>query len=507
MEKFNIESKDLFKRLQSENRVLLSATLTEELTAEILENAPAKAYALRQAIVEIRGVEERRKHLFYLPERLSVEEWRTLISFGDYRSRLTYLQSLVTGNTDLDHIRELDRVYTSPLAISEEIIDGIVGDDKNARRRIKIFQMHHEVQRQEGQMVPYLIKPKDILEISKAEKSTSIIRNFLGYLLKKELMAFHNNLRKKDSELHSVVARNIAMEERESEQHIFYGLSGNTLFFRFNKSTYNHYYNWTAVREFNEWGIPLVIDMSLQNNYNLPHRRKRSLQTEILNSISQNRQAKTPFQLHITGLDGKQFAGSNSTFSSTLEPEAPALVTAKSHLDMFPHDRLVYLSPDSNVDLMEFNPNDIYVVGGIIDIAESQPLTLSAAKRLKIRHARFPLRRIIGLTSELNVDTCVNMLNDLKEYQDWFYACRWVPARHFGNRLKTGGANLVEHTLIYRAHRHLHPLVWKGEEAEVRNKALTPTKYRHYYKKIMDAQTKEEMEEILLELSLKYSPC
>ena len=72
LEKFNTMSKDLFLRLQSENRVLLSDSLTEELEAEILEDAPAKAYALRQAIVEIRGVEKRRKHLFYPPESLSI---------------------------------------------------------------------------------------------------------------------------------------------------------------------------------------------------------------------------------------------------------------------------------------------------------------------------------------------------------------------------------------------------------------------------------------------------
>jgi len=504
LEKFNTMSKDLFLRLQSENRVLLSDSLTEELEAEILEDAPAKAYALRQAIVEIRGVEKRRKHLFYPPESLSIEEWRTLISFGDYRSRLIYLQSLIAGNTDLDHIRELDLVYTNPLAISEEMINETVGDDQEARRRIKIFQMHHEVQRQEGEMVPYELHPKDVLEITKIANANAN-NKFIVYLLKSELLKFHQSLRKKDNELWGDVARKIAIEERESEKHIVYGLGCNTIFFRFNRWAFINFNNWTAVREFNEWGLPLVIDMSHQNNYNLPRNRRSSLNTELLNSMSQNRNAKTPFQLYITGLDGDQFASSSSTLTTTNQPEAPVHITPKSHLDMFPHDRLVYLSPDSNVDLVEFNPNDIYVIGGIIDIAGKQPLMLSAAKRLKIRHARFPMKKTIGFTRELNIDTCVNILNDLKEYQDWFYAFRWVPSRHFGNRLKNTSPNQVENTLIYRAHRHLSPLVWKGEDAVVRNQALTPEMYRHYYKKVMESQTKEEMEEILLELSLKYN--
>jgi len=42
------------------------------------------------------------------------------------------------------------------------------------------------------------------------------------------------------------------------------------------------------------------------------------------------------------------------------------------------------------------------------------PLTLSAAKRLRIRHARFPMRQHLGLTGDLNVDSCVAIMNDLK---------------------------------------------------------------------------------------------
>ena len=74
------------------------------------------------------------------------------------------------------------------------------------------------------------------------------------------------------------------------------------------------------------------------------------------------------------------------------------------------------------------------------------------AKKNKIRHARFPMKRVIGMKADLNVETCVAIMTDLKYSQDWFYSLRWVPPRFFGNRLKSGDASM-EHRLLYRAHK------------------------------------------------------
>ena len=43
--------------------------------------------------------------------------------------------------------------------------------------------------------------------------------------------------------------------------------------------------------------------------------------------------------------------------------------TESSYLDIFPHDKLIYLSPDSNVEMMSFDHDAIYIIGGIIDIS------------------------------------------------------------------------------------------------------------------------------------------
>ena len=57
---------------------------------------------------------------------------------------------------------------------------------------------------------------------------------------------------------------------------------------------------------------------------------------------------------------------------------------------------LLILSPDSRNDLIEYNPNDIYVIGGIVEKAAKTRHTLDYARHNEIRHARFPMKRVLG---------------------------------------------------------------------------------------------------------------
>ena len=46
-------------------------------------------------------------------------------------------------------------MYREPLEFSEKEIQEMVGDDKDAERNIKIFLNFHELERQDGNLVPY----------------------------------------------------------------------------------------------------------------------------------------------------------------------------------------------------------------------------------------------------------------------------------------------------------------------------------------------------------------
>lgn len=44
--------------------------------------------------------------------------------------------------------------------------------------------------------------------------------------------------------------------------------------------------------------------------------------------------------------------------------------TESSYLDLFPRDKLIYLSPDSNIEMTSFDHDAIYIIGGIIDVSK-----------------------------------------------------------------------------------------------------------------------------------------
>lgn len=113
-------------------------------------------------------------------------------------------------------------------------------------------------------------------------------------------------------------------------------------------------------------------------------------------------------------------------------PAFPASVSDKSFAELFPKEKLVYLTPDSNNELSEFNDEDIYIVGAIVDKSESKPWTLSKAKRLGIRTAKLPLDAFATWkkgSKSLTINNMVEILHELKTTGDFRAAFRHLPTR------------------------------------------------------------------------------
>ena len=119
---------------------------------------------------------------------------------------------------------------------------------------------------------------------------------------------------------------------------------------------------------------------------------------ELPFGINMNKTSKEPLALYITNFDHNcpKCRILKKAYSNLFEPDFPGVVTSKSYLDLFPPERLVYMTPDSRTDLLEHDPDDIYIVGGIVELSKDVPFTLSTAKKQGIRHARFPSRRTVG---------------------------------------------------------------------------------------------------------------
>ncbi|CAF0796811.1 unnamed protein product [Rotaria sp. Silwood1] len=112
--------------------------------------------------------------------------------------------------------------------------------------------------------------------------------------------------------------------------------------------------------------------------------------------------------------------------------------TESNYLDLFPHDKLIYLSPDSNVEMTSFDHDAIYIIGGIADRTGKKPLTFGKAKRENIKHQRFPIDRYVkfggGSGKSLTIDQVYNILMTLKHTGSWVEAFKYIPDRKIVER-------------------------------------------------------------------------
>ena len=135
------------------------------------------------------------------------------------------------------------------------------------------------------------------------------------------------------------------------------------------------------------FGRPFVIDLALRDQ---SRREASQLMKQLNECYSKNLNHPEPFHFHITGIPER---GELATAfeDNYLLPEKIFIDFHKEDVgDIFPRERLVYLSSHSNVDL-EFNNDDIYIMGGLVDLHDNKPYSLAKAKELGIRSAHLPL--------------------------------------------------------------------------------------------------------------------
>lgn len=90
---------------------------------------------------------------------------------------------------------------------------------------------------------------------------------------------------------------------------------------------------------------------------------------QLLLSFSTNRMHEEPFNLYFCNVNN------NSVIMQKLhkflphiyEPYFPLNITSKSYLEIFNKKQLVYLTPNAQTSLKNFDPNLIYIIGGIVD--------------------------------------------------------------------------------------------------------------------------------------------
>lgn len=136
----------------------------------------------------------------------------------------------------------------------------------------------------------------------------------------------------------------------------------------------------------------VVIDLSF--DHLMMEKDRFKVIKQILRCYSINRRSETPVQFHITSFGEK--SKSDMSRHNGYEHwdidfhEAP-------YLEVFPKDKIVYLTSESDNVIEQFEENTAYIIGGLVDHNKHKGLCYKIAVEQGIRHGQLPLDKYINM--------------------------------------------------------------------------------------------------------------
>jgi len=184
----------------------------------------------------------------------------------------------------------------------------------------------------------------------------------------------------------------------------------------------------------------VVIDVSFDEA--MTDKEVRSLVSQLTQLYAKNRLVEHPLQIFVTDFSGrfKQNLDSLDGFENWQGVKCEE----KSYLDLFPKERLVYLTADSDDSIQALDENDIYIIGGIVDKNRYKGICLKKAQEQGIRTARLPIDSFMDLKTRkvLTVNQVYEILLNWTVERDWAKAFdAIIPKRKGGSVLHPQSTN------------------------------------------------------------------
>lgn len=158
----------------------------------------------------------------------------------------------------------------------------------------------------------------------------------------------------------------------------------------------------------------------------------RTLARQVKNVFSINRKNRQPFGMHFcnANMEHSTMKIIQELMPKMLKSSFPLECHPESVGELFPLDRLIYITPYSTNIIQEYNPVDLFVLPGFIDSGNDGPITLARAKELGVRAAWIPINHYLTWASprkQLPFNILTDMLLDFKNTRDWKVAMKRVP--------------------------------------------------------------------------------
>lgn len=184
--------------------------------------------------------------------------------------------------------------------------------------------------------------------------------------------------------------------------------------------------------EFSEQKV--VIDVGFDDK--MTEKEVRSLVSQLTQLYAKNRLVEHPLQIIVTDFSGR--FKQNLDALEGFENWQGVKCEAQSYIDLFPKERLVYLTADSETSVETLDENDIYIIGGLVDKNRMKGICMTKAQSQGIRTARLPIDSYMDLKTRkvLTVNQVYEILLNWTVEKDWAKAFdAIIPKRKGGSVL------------------------------------------------------------------------
>jgi ribonuclease P protein 1 len=249
---------------------------------------------------------------------------------------------------------------SSPTKIFENIdYESIAGSDEETLTKLKRLILEIDLLYESGEQIPSNLKVdqwKNLLQLNTRSSRMKHLR-YLFLIEKKKENRYVRKLEERAKRLERY-------ENLPVNDHIEYGLLRNSMFHRIYEKQMNSLYNYRLC-EAMLYGQDIIIDCSYDGHMSL--KEQTNCAKQLLLMWSYNRFHKDPFNVVFCNVnrEGTTFKRLAKTIPTIDEPTFPLNYTEKSYLELYPKEKLVYLTPHCNELLKEYNHDDVYIIGKI----------------------------------------------------------------------------------------------------------------------------------------------
>lgn len=279
-----------------------------------------------------------------------------------------------------------------------------------------------EMWRLAGRAVPENIT-EDQLKTFMECPSKSAKKKYLKYLHLKELYKKNEKKKMEEKRERRLEAQDQASKTDETKTSSFICMLSSAM---------DKAYSWRAAQSM-IFGQPLVFDMSYEKE--MSFREVTNTVRQLVMSESCNRRSVDPFHIHFCNFkDDSLYHREFVKHYREAWGRLLITVTDQCYTEIFPKDKLIYLTADSPKVMKTFDHDKIYIVGSLVDKSIKTGVSLARAKRLGLETAALPLEKYLLWNTgakNLTLDQMMQILLTLKDTADWKKALEFVPKRKY----------------------------------------------------------------------------